>query len=46
MNYYNILNAYGIRKIDIKSFHLLSEENECLLFVDLLPNQKFCPYCN
>ena len=46
MNYYSILEAYGISKNDIKRYHFLSEENESLLFVELIPNQCFCPYCS
>jgi len=46
MNYYSILEGLGLKKEQIKRYYQLIEENTIYFEVELIANQRKCPYCH
>ena len=46
MDYYTLLDSHGIPKKQVRRFSFISENNETLIFAEIIPSQRICPFCS
>lgn len=46
MDYYTLLDSHGIPKNQVRRFSSISENNETLIFAEILSSQRTCPFCS